>query len=77
MVAATHGLLSSMLWKCVAHKEKQVPKDREHLDKDLLRFVDRISNLYENISCCVIDLYGIISNSIDLYSFISIYINLY
>ena len=48
MVAATHGLLSSMLWKCAAHKEKQLTKDREHLDKDLLRFVDRISNLYEN-----------------------------
>ena len=47
MVDATHGLLSSMLWKCAAQVEKQLPQNHKNLDSDLLRFVDRISLLYE------------------------------
>lgn len=47
MVAATHGLLSSMLWKCTADVKKDLPKNFEQLDHELLRFVDRISTLYE------------------------------
>ena len=48
MVAATHGLLSSMLWKCVASVEKQLPPNQEQLDHDLLQFVDHVSILYPN-----------------------------
>lgn len=44
MVAATHGLLSSMLWKSVAERVE----NKEVLDHELLRYVDCISVLYED-----------------------------
>lgn len=45
MVSATHGLLSSMLWKSVADVNKKFG-NKEVLDHELLRYVDCISNLY-------------------------------
>ncbi len=47
MVATTHGLISSMLWKCVADVESELPDNKDDLDHDLLRYIDRISSLYE------------------------------
>lgn len=47
-VAATHGLLSSMLWKSVAdvHSDSAL-SNKEIIDHELLRYVDCISILYE------------------------------
>lgn len=47
MVATTHGLISSMLWKCVADVESEVPENKDDLDHELLRYIDKISSLYE------------------------------
>jgi hypothetical protein len=49
LVDAIHGLLSSMLWKCsddVILSRSDVPTNKEFLDQELLRFIDRISTLY-------------------------------
>ena len=51
LVDAIHGLLSSMLWKCsddVIQSRSDVPTHKEFLDQELLRFVDRISTLYND-----------------------------
>jgi class 3 adenylate cyclase len=47
LVAAIHGLLSSMLWKCAEDSDEPIPDNKQALDSELLRFVDRISALYE------------------------------
>jgi len=47
MVATTHGLISSMLWKCVADVESELPENKDDLDHELLRYIDKISSLYE------------------------------
>ena len=46
LVAAMHGLLSSMLWMCATEVIDSPPEDKELLDSELLRYVDRISSLY-------------------------------
>lgn len=46
LVAAIHGLLSSMLWKCAAEVLSELPDNKAFLDHELARFVDRISSLY-------------------------------
>jgi hypothetical protein len=47
LVVAIHGLLSSMLWLCAAEVTAgSLPDNKEVLDAELLRFVDRISSLY-------------------------------
>lgn len=47
LVAAIHGLLSSMLWMCTAEVTSGTPlENKEVLDAELLRYVDRISSLY-------------------------------
>lgn len=48
LVAAIHGLLSSMLWKCAAGVLPELPPNKSILDHELLRFVDRVSTLYED-----------------------------
>lgn len=48
LVAAVHGLLSSMLWMCAAEKDGSTPENKDILDSELLHYVDRISSLYPN-----------------------------
>jgi hypothetical protein len=51
LVAAIHGLLSSMLWLCAEEVTAgSLPDNKEVLDAELLRFVDRISSLYPDNS---------------------------
>ena len=45
-VAATHGLLSSMLWKSAADVHSKLD-NKDIIDHELLRYVDCISTLYE------------------------------
>ena len=47
LVASIHGLLSSMLWKCCAEIASEMPDNKTELDHELLRYVDRVSGLYD------------------------------
>jgi len=47
LVASVHGLLSSMLWKCCACVSSEMPPNKNFLDREILRYVDRISSLYD------------------------------
>ena len=47
LVASIHGLLSSMLWKCCAEVSSQMPDNKDVLNHELLRYVDRVSGLYD------------------------------
>ena len=47
LVASVHGLLSSMLWKCCAQVSPDLPSNKNVLDHELLRYVDRVSSLYD------------------------------
>ena len=47
LVASLHGLLSSMLWKCCAQALPDLPSNKNVLDHELLRYVDRVSSLYD------------------------------
>lgn len=47
LVASIHGLLSSMLWLCVNEVTNgSLPENKDALDSEILRYVDRISSLY-------------------------------
>jgi len=47
LVASIHGLLSSMLWKCCAEVSSEMPGNKDVLNHELLRYVDRVSGLYD------------------------------
>ena len=47
LVASIHGLLSSMLWKCCAEVSSEMPGNKDALNHELLRYVDRVSGLYD------------------------------